>query len=91
MATSPDTIHSAYPSESSVPNGKRTFSSTFDTQHMDRPLRQGARPDTNGPPPTAFVPTYADDDDQEPFDERAMSYRRADGSSRQRRVPEPSS
>lgn len=64
---------------------KRSYSSTFDTTHMDQPLRQGARP-AQSPSEPKFP--YADEEDPStPTDEGAMSYRRADGTERRRRVP----
>ncbi|KAF1966410.1 hypothetical protein BU23DRAFT_486664 [Bimuria novae-zelandiae CBS 107.79] len=67
---------------------KRSYSSTFDTRHLDDRLQQGARPN-----PQAPLYAYADNsvgspDMEEPMDPAAMSYRRADGSHRSRRVPE---
>lgn len=64
---------------------KRSYSSTFDTTHMDQPLRQGARP-----PQSPLEPKFPYPDEEEPstpMDEGAMSYRRADGTERRRRVP----
>jgi hypothetical protein len=64
---------------------KRSYSSTFDTSHMDQPLRQGARPPQS---PTEPKFAYGDEDEATtPLDEGAMSYRRADGTERRRRVP----
>lgn len=64
---------------------KRSYSSTFDTTHMDQPLRQGARP-PQSPAEPKFP--YADEEEPStPMDEGAMSYRRADGTERRRRVP----
>jgi len=69
---------------------KRTYSSSFDTQHMDQPLRQGARP-PQSPVEVKFSPynvdAPCDDEPSTPMDESAMSYRRADGTERRRRVP----
>ena len=62
---------------------KRSFSSTFDQTHITEPLRQGARPSLSGP-----GYTYDEPDMEEPIDRAAMSYRRADGTQRQRHVPE---
>lgn len=70
---------------------KRTYSASFDTEHMDQRLQQGARPSSSSNEP-AF-PAYAfdagvDDDDGPGLDaDAAMSYRRADGTERRRRVP----
>jgi hypothetical protein len=67
---------------------KRTYSASFDTEALEQPLRHGARPN-----PTAQDPKYngfaldsAPDDDL-PIDDNAMSYRRADGTERRRRIP----
>ncbi|KAH8716896.1 velvet factor-domain-containing protein [Phaeosphaeriaceae sp. PMI808] len=65
---------------------KRSFSSTFDTRHVNERLTQGARPN-----PSGAGYNYDDcnsPDMEEPMDRAAMSYRRADGTSRQRHVPE---
>lgn len=65
---------------------KRSFSSTFDTRHMNERLTQGARPN-----PTGAGYNYDEcnsPDMEEPMDRAAMSYRRADGTQRQRHVPE---
>lgn len=69
---------------------KRTYESSFDVSHMDQRLQDRARPPTspmeNNKHPYA---AGADDDDvQSPMDEPgAMSYRRADGTERRRRLP----
>ncbi|KIV99956.1 uncharacterized protein PV09_08469 [Verruconis gallopava] len=66
---------------------KRTWDSTFDGSHMDQPLRGGARPPSS---PMENKYAYADgvdDDPQAALDEAAMSYRRADGTERRRRLP----
>ena len=62
---------------------KRTFSSTFDQKHITQRITQGARPVPSGPGYTCEEP-----DMEEPIDRAAMSYRRADGTQRQRHVPE---
>ncbi|ORY10590.1 velvet factor-domain-containing protein [Clohesyomyces aquaticus] len=62
---------------------KRPFSSTFDTKHMTDRMQQGARPN----PGAYYDSTYDDPDMEEPMDRAAMSYRRADGTHRQRHVP----
>lgn len=65
---------------------KRSFSSTFDTQHVNTRLTQGARPQPTG---TGYNYDSCDSPDmEEPMDRAAMSYRRADGTQRQRHVPE---
>ncbi|KAF1997163.1 hypothetical protein P154DRAFT_294988 [Amniculicola lignicola CBS 123094] len=66
---------------------KRSFSSTFDTKHMTDRLTQGARPNP-GAPGYGYDGGYDEPDIEEPMDRAAMSYRRADGTHRQRRVPE---
>ena len=66
---------------------KRSFSSTFDTQHMNERLQQGARPNPSNPN-YGYDGGYDEADMEEPMDRSAMSYRRADGTHRQRRVPE---
>ncbi|KAF2182712.1 hypothetical protein K469DRAFT_728341 [Zopfia rhizophila CBS 207.26] len=66
---------------------KRSFSSTFDTKHMTERLQQGARPNPSGPS-YGYDGTYDEPDMEEPMDRAAMSYRRADGTHRQRRVPD---
>lgn len=65
---------------------KRSFSSTFDTKHINERLTQGARPSVSGP--YGYDSTYDEPDMEEPMDRAAMSYRRADGTHRQRRVPD---
>ncbi|KAH7372025.1 velvet factor-domain-containing protein [Pyrenochaeta sp. MPI-SDFR-AT-0127] len=65
---------------------KRSFSSTFDTRHVNERLTQGARPN-----PVGAGYSYDEcnsPDMEEPMDRAAMSYRRADGTQRQRHVPE---
>ncbi|KAF2271904.1 uncharacterized protein EI97DRAFT_239609 [Westerdykella ornata] len=70
----------------SILGQKRPFSSTFDTSHMTERLQQGARPNPSGA--GYNYEGYDDGDMEEPMDRTAMSYRRADGTQRQRRVPE---
>lgn len=65
---------------------KRSFSSTFDTRHMNERLTQGARPNPSGA--GYNYDECASPDMEEPMDRAAMSYRRADGTQRQRHVPE---
>jgi len=65
---------------------KRSFSSTFDTTHMNERLQQGARPNPGGPYP--YENNMDDPDMEEPMDRSSMSYRRADGTQRLRRVPD---
>jgi len=65
---------------------KRSFSSTFDTRHVNERLTQGARPNPSG---AGYTYDGCDSPDmEEPMDRAAMSYRRADGTQRQRHVPE---
>lgn len=66
---------------------KRTYSSTFDTSHVNERLQQGARPNPSGAA-YGYDGTYDEADMEEPMDRSAMSYRRADGTQRSRRVPE---
>lgn len=68
---------------------KRSYSSTFDTRHLDDRLQQGARPNPSAPPYRYDgVMDNGSPDMEEPMDRSSMSYRRADGSHRSRRVPE---
>lgn len=67
---------------------KRSFSSTFDTKHVTERLQQGARPNPSRGYDGTYDGTYDEPDMEEPMDRSAMSYRRADGTHRQRRVPE---
>lgn len=71
------------PPMSSGAGQKRSFSNTFDQGHLTGRLTQGARPVLSGP-----GYTYDEPDMEEPMDRAAMSYRRADGTQRQRHVPE---
>ncbi|KAH4710700.1 hypothetical protein HBI31_129220 [Parastagonospora nodorum] len=65
---------------------KRSFSSTFDTRHMNERLTGGARPNPSG---AGYNYDECNSPDmEEPMDRAAMSYRRADGTQRQRHVPE---
>ncbi|KAF2711174.1 hypothetical protein K504DRAFT_375738 [Pleomassaria siparia CBS 279.74] len=73
--------------QSSSLGQKRSFSSTFDTTHVTERLQQGARPNPSNPN-YGYDGGYDDADIEEPMDRSAMSYRRADGTHRQRRVPE---
>ncbi|KAF2097147.1 hypothetical protein NA57DRAFT_41735 [Rhizodiscina lignyota] len=73
-------------------SGKRTFSATFDTHHMEQPLRYGARPNVTGHDDEYQMPHgppthYSDGSDGESPDASAMSYRRADGTERRRKIP----
>lgn len=85
--------HSKYnmqaPAQTQPPmSQKRSFSSTFDTSHLDDRLQQGARPNPQAPPYRYSDNGVGSPDMEEPMDRAAMSYRRADGSHRSRRVPE---
>lgn len=67
--------------------GKRSYGNVFPTQHMNGPLRQGARPNDSYAASTAL---YAEDGDEDDFAEMAklrMSYRRADGREIARPLP----
>lgn len=66
---------------------KRSFSSTFDDRHLTDRVQQGARPNPAAPQ-YGYDNGYDEPDMEEPMDRSAMSYRRADGTHRQRRVPE---
>lgn len=54
---------------------------------MTERLQQGARPNPSNPA-YGYDGGYDEPDMEEPMDRSAMSYRRADGTHRQRRVPE---
>ncbi|KAF2084714.1 hypothetical protein K490DRAFT_75664 [Saccharata proteae CBS 121410] len=86
----------AYPDSKVFGNGslsastKRSFSATFDTHHIEQPLRQGARPSISHSAEEPSAPSFGADaanDEDSILDGRAMSYRRADGTHRSRRVP----
>jgi len=55
---------------------------------MDERLQQGARPNITGPAYAYDAGCDDPPDTEDPLDEKAMSYRRADGTHRQRRVPD---
>ncbi|OAG01814.1 uncharacterized protein CC84DRAFT_222445 [Paraphaeosphaeria sporulosa] len=86
--------HAKYNAQPQVPSTasigqKRSYSSTFDTRHLDDRLQQGARPNPSAPPYRYDgVMDNGSPDMEEPMDRASMSYRRADGSHRSRRVPE---
>ncbi|KAF2196365.1 hypothetical protein GQ43DRAFT_476388 [Delitschia confertaspora ATCC 74209] len=90
LATSRPSLSNHVPQPQSTVGQKRSFSSTFDTSHMAERLQHGARPNVSGPA-YGYDPSYEEADVEETFDKAAMSYRRADGTHRQRRVPEISS
>ncbi|KAF2024579.1 hypothetical protein EK21DRAFT_78401 [Setomelanomma holmii] len=74
------------PPVQSAAGTKRSFSSTFDTRHVNERLTGGARPNPSG---AGYNYDGCDSPDmEEPMDRAAMSYRRADGTQRQRHVPE---
>jgi hypothetical protein len=94
-ATSDATQHHGYPDarqayapQAQVPSSagqKRSFSSTFDTTHMDGRMQQGQRPNPTG---YGYDGEYENEDMEEPMDRSAMTYRRADGTRALRRVQE---
>ncbi|EOA86036.1 uncharacterized protein SETTUDRAFT_177499 [Exserohilum turcica Et28A] len=73
------------PPMSAASSNKRSFSSTFDSRHLNERMVAGSRPQ-----PAGAGYSYDPDspDMEEPMDRAAMSYRRADGTQRQRHVPE---
>jgi hypothetical protein len=96
MSANPDSISQSYglprfaaqglPPVQTSAGTKRSFSSTFDTRHMNERLTQGARPNPSG---AGYNYDECNSPDmEEPMDRAAMSYRRADGTQRQRHVPE---
>lgn len=66
---------------------KRPYANVFDTKHVNDRLQQGARPNPSASG-YSYDGSYDEPDMEEPMDRAAMSYRRADGTHRQRRVPE---
>jgi hypothetical protein len=66
---------------------KRPYANAFDTTHLTDRLQQGARPNP-GASGYGYDGNYEEPDMEEPMDRAQMSYRRADGTHRQRRVPE---
>jgi hypothetical protein len=74
------------PMSASSAGQKRSFSSSFDNRHANERLVQGARPNPTG---AGYGYETCDSPDmEETIDRAAMSYRRADGTQRQRHVPE---
>lgn len=71
-----------------VAGSKRAYDKSFDTQALEGPLRYGARPEAISIEPR-FNNGYGSgsSDGDEGMDASAMSYRRADGSQRRRRIP----
>jgi len=74
-----------YEAPQPVAGSKRAYGSTFSTQSIEKPLRQGARPSTVSLEPSYNLGSLEADDDS--LDESAMSYRRADGTQRRRKIP----
>ncbi|KAB2105051.1 Developmental and secondary metabolism regulator [Alternaria gaisen] len=73
------------PPMSAGSSNKRSFSSTFDSRHLNERMVAGSRPQPTG---AGYTYDTADSPDmEEPMDRAAMSYRRADGTQRQRHVP----
>ena len=69
----------------SASSNKRSFSSTFDSRHLNERMVAGSRPQPSG---AGYSYDPESPDMEEPMDRAAMSYRRADGTQRQRHVPE---
>lgn len=69
----------------SATSNKRSFSSTFDSRHLNERMVAGSRPQPSG---AGYSYDPGSPDMEEPMDRAAMSYRRADGTQRQRHVPE---
>jgi hypothetical protein len=82
----PKFVPQAQPPPSSL-GQKRSFSSTFDSKHLNDRLTQGARPNPAAPQ-YGYDGGYDEPDMEEPMDRSAMSYRRADGTHRQRHIPD---
>jgi velvet factor protein len=68
---------------------KRAYSTSFDTQAIEQPLRQGARPSAVSIEPRYNYNSVDGGADEDSMDESAMSYRRADGTQRRMRLPHP--
>ncbi|KAF1828795.1 hypothetical protein BDW02DRAFT_204733 [Decorospora gaudefroyi] len=69
------------PPMSATSSNKRSFSSTFDTRHLNERMVGGNRPQPSG---AGYNYDHPDSPDmEEPMDRAAMSYRRADGTQRQ--------
>jgi hypothetical protein len=73
------------PPMSAPSSNKRSFSSTFDSRHLNDRMVGGNRPQPSG---AGYNYDPDSPDMEEPMDRAAMSYRRADGTQRQRHVPE---
>lgn len=62
-------------------SNKRSYASTFDTQHFEQRLQGGARPDIDGQNGYVYGGNSADQNSEDESDEPPiMEYRRADGS-----------
>lgn len=66
---------------------KRSYGTTFDTQHIDQRLQSGARPDTNGINYSTNTNPAVDDDSGSEDEPVIMEYRRADGTMMTRIYP----
>lgn len=73
------------PPMSATSSNKRSFSSTFDSRHLNDRMVAGSRPQPSG---AGYSYDPESPDMEEPMDRAAMMYRRADGTQRQRHVPE---
>ncbi|KAF2238469.1 hypothetical protein EV356DRAFT_440647 [Viridothelium virens] len=81
----PATPQSAHPTAAV---GKRSFGQSFDTKHIQQPLRQGARPNgTDGTSPGhgLYDGTYDEISDSESSED--LMYKRADGTQSHRKLP----
>jgi hypothetical protein len=75
------------PPMSATSSNKRSFSSTFDTRHLNERMVGGNRPQPSG---AGYSYDHPDSPEMEETPDKAamaMMYRRADGTSRQRHVP----
>jgi len=79
---------SSIPALSDAPrSGKRPYDSVFSSSAFNQPLHNGQRPQSshhNAPTPGSL---YDDDDDGPSMEELRMQYKRADGSSHARALP----
>lgn len=67
---------------------KRAYGTVFPTQHIDQPLRAGARPPTaNGVQDVMMSAAYEESDEDVDMESLKMQYRRADGTQVSRRWP----
>lgn len=87
--TYPTTLQT--PSSDAPRSAKRTFDSVFSSSSLSQPLHNGNRPSSahhNGPSPSGSFDDDDDDDDDGPsIEELKMQYKRADGSSHARALP----